>query len=224
MGPEQVSRRNAVWDRIGRGDLNGAATDALLLLHSLEAPTDQAEIHAALGLMLQRVGRVAESRDRFALATELTTNEPRLQASYVADEAGSRFLLGDLAGAGRAAKRARHLGDRHSNRFAVCEALNTLTGIALSEGRTADGLRLSKQAVALQAAEKESTGGGPLSHLYHGLALVEMDRFGDAGAAFAEGMRRSAIAGSVGQLTWYHCMGGLAHYLSGHWEDRKSVV
>ncbi|WP_156391707.1 MULTISPECIES: helix-turn-helix transcriptional regulator [unclassified Nocardioides] len=219
MNPEQLSRRNAMWDRIGRGELNNAATDALLLLHTLDSSADQAEIHSALGLMLQRVGRVAESRDRFALAAELTAHDPRLQASYVADEAGSRFLLGDLAGAASQAEHARRLGDRYANRFAACEALNTLTGIALSEGRASDGLRLSKQGVAMQAAEQESTGGGPLSHLYHGLALIELDRFADADAAFAEGMRRSVIAGSAGQLTWYHCMRALARYLSGRWDE-----
>lgn len=219
MSPEHEARRTAMWSRISRGELNAAATDAQLLLESTEDPLHRAELHAALGLMLQRVGRIAESRDRFALAAGLAADDPHDQASYLADEAGSRFLLGDLAGAGEAADRARLLGDRHGNRFAACEALNTQAAIALSAGRPADALRLTKLGVGLQAAERQSSGGGPLSHLYHGLALVELDRFADAEAAFGEGLRRSTTAGSAGQAAWYHAMRGLARYLNGRWDD-----
>ncbi|HVK27785.1 MAG TPA: LuxR C-terminal-related transcriptional regulator [Nocardioides sp.] len=218
MSPEQVSRSSAMWDRISRGELNAAATDAQLLLASLDAPADRAEAHAALGLVLQRVGRIAESRDRFARAVELTRHEPRLQASYVADEAGSRFLLGDLAGAASGAECARRLGDRHANRFAACEALNTLAAVALAEGRTATALRLTREGVRLQAAERESSGGAPMSHLYLGLALVELDRFAEADVAFTEGLTRATGAGAAGQLTWFHCMRGLARFLCGQWD------
>lgn len=218
MSPEQDARRTAMWARISRGDLNAAATDAQMLLETTTDPLVRAELQAALGLMLQRVGRIAESRDAFALAATLAAEQPREQASYVADEAGSRFLLGDLAGAAHAADRARLLGERHGNRFAACEALNTQAAIALSAGRPADALRLTKLGIGLQAAERQSSGGGPLSHLYHGLALVELDRFADAEAAFAEGLRRSTAAGSTGQAAWYHAMRGLARYLNGRWD------
>ncbi|MFB9766781.1 LuxR C-terminal-related transcriptional regulator [Nocardioides kongjuensis] len=219
MSPEQEARRTAMWTRISRGELNAAATDARLLLESTPDPRVHAELHAALGLVLQRVGRIAESRDAFALAAALAAEQPGEQASYVADEAGSRFLLGDLAGAAQAADRARGLGEQHGNRFAACEALNTQAAIALSEGRPADALRLTKMGIALQAAERQSSGGGPLSHLYHGLALVELDRFADAEAAFGEGLLRSNAAGSTGQVAWYHAMRGLARYLNGRWDE-----
>ncbi|HWJ68352.1 MAG TPA: LuxR C-terminal-related transcriptional regulator [Nocardioides sp.] len=219
MEPGEASRRAAMWDRISRGELNAAATDAQLLLERLTQPAEQAEAHAALGLVLQRVGRIAESRDRFARAAELTRDTPRLQASYVADEAGSRFLLGDLAGAGRTAEQARRLGERHANRFAACEALNTLASITLADGRPAAALRLTRESIRLQAAERESSGGAPMSHLYHGLALVELDRFTEAEAAFVEGLRRARAAGTAGQETWFHCARGLAHFLSGRWDS-----
>ena len=215
MSPEQVSRSHAMWDRISRGELNAAATDAQLLLSSLDDPAGRAEAHAALGLVLQRVGRIAESRDRFARAAELTRTQPRLQASYVADEAGSRFLLGDLAGAARAGEQARRLGERHANRFAACEALNTLAAVAMAEGRPADALRLTREGVRLQAAQRESSGGAPMSHLYLGLALVELDRFADAEDTFTTGL----AAANAGQLTWFHSMRGLARFLSGRWDD-----
>lgn len=218
MNPEQASRSKTMWDRISRGELNSAATDALRLLPALDTASDRAEIHAALGLMLQRVGRIAESRDRFALAVELSAGTPCRQASYVADEAGARFLLGDLAGATRSAEQARHLGESEDNRFAVCEALDTLVKVALSEGRTSDALRISRQGIALQAARKGDVGGAPASHLHHGLALVETDRFVDAEAAFTEGLRRNAIVGSTGLVAWYHCLRGLARYLAGNWD------
>lgn len=218
MSPEQVSRSSAMWDRISRGELNAAATDAQLLLTSVDSPADRAEVHAALGLVLQRVGRIAESRDRFARAAALTRGEPRVQASYVADEAASRFLLGDLAGAASGAESARRLGERHANRFAACEALNTLAAVALAEGRIATALRLTREGVRLQAAERESSGGAPMSHLYLGLALVELDRFAEADRAFTDGLARAAAAGAAGQLTWFHCMRGLARFLSGEWD------
>lgn len=224
MSPEQVSRSHAMWDRISRGELNAAATDAQLLLSSVDDPAGRAEAHAALGLVLQRVGRIAESRDRFARAAELTRTQPRLQASYVADEAGSRFLLGDLAGAAREAEQARRLGERHANRFAACEALNTLAAVAMAEGRPADALRLTREGVRLQAAQRESTGGAPMSHLYLGLALVELDRFAEAEAAFTEGLSRADAAGAAGQVTWFHCMRGLARFLSGRWDAATEDV
>ncbi|WP_367921167.1 hypothetical protein, partial [Nocardioides ginsengisoli] len=219
MSPDPDARRQEMWARIGRGELNAAATDAQLMLETTPDPLVRAELHAALGLLLQRVGRIAESRDRFALAAELAAGAPATQASYLADEAGSRFLLGDVAGAGTTADRARRLGDRHGNRFAACEALNTQAAIAMSAGRPADALRLTKLGIGLQASERQSSGGAPLSHLYHGLALVELDRFADAEASFTEGLRRSGAAGATGQAAWYHAMRGLARYLNGRWDD-----
>lgn len=219
MSPEQEARRTAMWARISRGELTAAATDAQMLLATAADPLVRAELQGALGLMLQRVGRIAESRDAFALAATLSGERPHEQASYVADEAGSRFLLGDLAGAAQAADRARRLGERHGNRFAACEALNTQAAVALSAGRPAEALRLTKLGIGLQAAERQSSGGGPLSHLYHGLALVELDRFAEAEAAFSEGLRRSTAAGSTGQAAWYHAMRGLGRYLNGRWDE-----
>lgn len=217
-----------MWHRISRGELNAAAADAQLILeHSGDAAV-HAEAHAALGLLLQRVGRIAESRDRFARAAELTRCTPRIQASYVADEAGSRFLLGDLTGAARAAERARSLGERHANRFASGEALNTLAAVALGEGRTSDALRLTRDAICFTTAGNEHNGRALMAHLYHGIVLVELDRFVEAEAAFSEGMRRSTEAGAVGQLPWFHCMRGLSRFLSGRWdaaiEDARTAL
>ncbi len=207
-----------MWDRISRGELNAAAADAQLMLEHCSEPAAQAEAHAALGLLLQRVGRIAESRDRFTRAADLTRSTPRIHASYVADEAASRFLLGDLTGAAGAAERARRLGDLHANPFASCEALNTLAAVALGEGRTSDALRLTREAISFTAAGDGRNGGAPMAHLHHGIVLIELDRFAEAESAFSEGLRRSAEAGAVGQLTWYHCMRGLCRFLSGHWD------
>ncbi|HWJ08647.1 MAG TPA: LuxR C-terminal-related transcriptional regulator [Nocardioides sp.] len=218
MGSDEASRSSTMWDRISRGELNAAATDAQLLLASADAPADRAEAHAGLGLVLQRVGRVAESRDHFARAAELTLSQPRVQASYVAHEAGSRFLLGDLAGAGRRAERARRLGEQHANRFAACQALTTLTAVALAEGRPAAALRLARLAVRLQEAQPEHAGAAPMPHLYLGLALVDLDRFEEAEVAFADGLVRAQAARTASQVTWLHATRGVARFLSGQWD------
>ncbi|KAA1421602.1 helix-turn-helix transcriptional regulator [Nocardioides humilatus] len=208
-----------IWRLIGHGELNAAATRAQWLLELPGSPERRAEIESAFGLMLQRVGRIAESRDRFESAAELTAQVPKVQASYIADAAGSRFLLGDLAGAAAQAAHARLLGDRHANRFAACEAINTEVAVALSEGRTTDALRLAKQGVSLRAAERESTGGGPMSHLYLALTLIDLDRFAEADEAFEEGIAHSRADASFAQLTWYLGFRSLARFLNGRWPE-----
>lgn len=219
MGPEAHGDRDLLWEHISRGRLNAGATLAVLLLERLSDPADLAQVHAALGVMLQRVGRLAESRDRFHVAAGLAGRDKAVQASYLADAAGSRVLLGDLDGAADDAARARLLGDRHGNRFAACEALNSLAMIELCAGRPAAALRLTKQGTSLQATETESRGGPPMSHLYHGIALIELDRFAEADEAFTEGLHRSTRAGADSQATWYHTLRGLGRYLSGRWDD-----
>lgn len=214
-----VDPLDEIWRLIGHGELNGAATRAQWLLELPGSPERRAEIESAFGLMLQRVGRIAESRDRFEAAADLTAHLPKIQASYVADAAGSRFLLGDLTGASEEAARARILGDRHANRFAACEAINTEVAVALSQGRTAEALRLAKQGVSLRAAERESTGGGPMSHLYLALTLIDLDRFAEADRAFEEGIALSRAGASFAQLTWYLGFRSLARFLNGRWPE-----
>lgn len=219
MTPGQAVQRDQMWGLVERGELNAAIRLAARLMGSVTDPDDLAEVHAAVGLMTQRVGRLAESRDHFDLAAQLTAADPRVRSGYLADAAGSRFLLGDLAGAASAAQQAHSLGERHGNRFAACEALNSLAAVALGHGRPREALRLTKQSIALQASETESRGGGPMSHLYHGMTLVDLDRFADADAAFSEGLRRATGARAVGQVTWYHAMRGLGRYLNGRWDE-----
>jgi len=57
-----------------------------------------------------------------------------------------------------------------------------------------------------------------MSHLYHGMALIELDRFAEADASFTEGLRRSIRAGADGQITWYYTLRGLGRFLSGRWD------
>lgn len=219
MNGDRSSRRDRMWDHVGRGELNAAAREAILLLEGEGAPAEHAEANAALGQVLQRVGRIAESRDRFSRAAALVASDPREQASYLADAASSRFLLGDLEGARRDAERARALGDRYGNRFATCEAMNMLAAVAMSRGRPAEALRLTRPGVSLRASATAMRRGGSMTHLHHGLALVELDRFAEAEEAFTEGLRRAVGTRSDSQLPWYHAMRGLGRFLGGRWDE-----
>jgi DNA-binding CsgD family transcriptional regulator len=210
--------RQRLWDQIARGELDDAARTAARLLAVTPEPAVAAEVDAAVALMLQRVGRMAESAARFTAAAQRV--EPGVErASYLADAAGSILMAGDLDEAERLATEAIELGDRVGNTFAACEGLSTLSSVAHARGRPFGALELAQKALDLSAVQREATGGGPIPHLVVGTALVDLDRFDEADAAFTDGLALSRQANATAQVGWFLAFRATERFLAGRWNE-----
>ena len=210
--------RQRLWDQIARGELDDAARTAARLLAVTPEPAAAAEVDAAVALMLQRVGRMAESAARFRAAAQRV--EPGIErASYLADAAGSILMAGELDEAERLATEAIDLGDRVGNVFAACEGLATLSSVAHSRGSPAGALELAQRALDLSTVQREATGGGPIPHLVVGTALVDLDRFDEADAAFTEGLALSRQAKATAQVGWFLAFRATERFLAGRWNE-----
>ena len=208
----------ALWTGISAGDFIRAAGRAVRLQDSTDDPAILAQVEAALGLILQRMGRAVEARDRFEKAADLAVNES-LRSAYLADASMSRLLGGDLAGADRVAREAQHLANLNGNLLAVCEATNTLAAVAQSRGEPRTALALARQAVALADGGSTMTGGDPMPHLYLGLALIDLDRFQESDDAFTTGLERVRREQNIAQIAWFAGFRALERFLAGRWDD-----
>jgi DNA-binding CsgD family transcriptional regulator len=210
--------RQRLWDQIARGELDEAACTAVRLLAVTSQPAVAAEIDAAIALMLQRVGRMAEAATRFRRAAECV--EPGVeQASYLADAAGSILMAGEVDEAERLAREAIELGDREGNIFAACEGLSALSTVAHARGSPAAALELARRAHGLRTVQREATGGGPIPHLVVGTALIDLDRLHDADVAFTEGLALSRGAGATAQAGWFLAYRAIERFLAGRWNE-----
>ena len=211
---------DSLWECIRAGDFIHAAGRAIRLQESTDDPAVLARVEAALGLILQRMGRAVESRDRFELAAHLAVDDVD-RSAFLADASMSRFLGGDLVGAERAAREAQRLADQAGNSAASCEATNTLAAVAQSRGDIRTALALARQAVALGQSAAPTTGGDPLPLLHLGTALVDLDRFDEADDAFTTGLEQVRRAGSDAQEAWLLGCRAVSRFLSGRWDDAR---
>jgi len=206
-----------LWELVATGDFIRAAGLGLRLLEQTSDPAELAHVEAALGLILQRMGRAVESRDRFDRAVALATTDWH-RAAYLADSATSRVLSGDVAGAETAARRAMELaGSAHP--AAAAEAANALALAAQCRGDVHRAFALSQQAVDLVLPGQNWPGGGPMAHLQLGMALVDLDRFDEADAAYTTGLGGAEAAGNLAQQAWYLGFRALERFIHGHWTE-----
>ena len=208
----------ALWGCIQSGDFIRAAGRAVSLQESTDDPAVLAHVEAALGLILQRMGRAVDARDRFERAAQWAIDDEH-RAAYLADASMSRLLAGDLAGADRVAREAQRLADRAGNWSAVCEATNTLAAVAQSSGDPRTALALARQAVSLDEFHLAMPGGAPMPHLYLGAALVDLDRFEESDAAFTTGLERVRQDNNSAQLAWILGFRSLERFLCGRWDE-----
>jgi len=219
-GSDTERALEGLWACIGAGDFIHAAGLAIRLQESTDDPAVLARVEAALGLILQRLGRAVESRDRFELAAHLALDDVD-RSEFLADASMSRLIGGDLGGAERTAREAQRLADQAGNPAASCEATNTLAAVAQSRGDIRTALALARQAVALGKSAAPTTGGDPMPLLYLGTALVDLDRFGEADDAFTAGLEQVRRAGSDAQEAWLLGSRALGRFLNGRWDDAR---
>jgi DNA-binding CsgD family transcriptional regulator len=209
-------------NQIETGRLDAAAGTAARLLFIAPDPLVRAEVESALGVMLQRVGRVVESRDHFLFAASLTDN-PGLRASYLAQASEVQFLAGDLTGSRTTANEALELGERSGNAAAVCEALANLAMAAQSEGYPQLAVDLARRshrlgAVAPRSGGPRAVGLRPLPVLPLAAAMVDLDMLVDADRLLSEELARPQVDGTAAHRPWLLGLRGIVRLLAGDWD------
>lgn len=217
------SSRPEVWRHLRDGDLARAARSALVALESTADRATRAEMHGVLGTVELRLGNVADARDRFDQAVALGAPDDPGHATSLAQAAMSRFLLGDTAGATTTALQAQLHGKRLGDTFAVCEGYHVRALVALAEGRPAQALELARAALALREDVRTHVE-NPMSHLYVGLALLDLDQGDEAQEVLERGLALARVEGSVAQAAWFH--GALARVAlaRGRWDAAESAA
>jgi DNA-binding CsgD family transcriptional regulator len=220
-------------NQIETGRLDTAAGTAARLLFIAPDPRVRAEVESALGVMLQRVGRVVEARDHFLFAASLADGNG-LRASYLAQASEVQFLAGDLPAARTTANEALVLGERSGNAAAVCEALGNLAFVAQAEGDPGRALDLARRSHRLGAVSPQAVAAGswersdrrdprsgglrPLPVLPLAAALVDLDRLVDADRLLSEALAQPVPGGVAAHRPWLLGLRGIVRLLAGDWD------
>ncbi|WP_147384772.1 response regulator transcription factor [Nocardioides cavernaquae] len=221
--PGDQARRtlDLLRNQIETGRLDAAAGTAARLLFIAPDPLVRAEVESALGVMLQRVGRVVESRDHFLFAASLTDN-PGLRASYLAQASEVQFLGGDLTATRTTANQALELGERSGNAAAVCESLANLALVAQSEGYPGLAVDLARRSSRLGSIAPHSGPRSgwlrPLPVLPLAAAMVDLDLLADADRLLSEALASPAVAETAAHRPWLLGLRGIVRLLAGDWD------
>lgn len=212
-------RELELWMHVQAGDFDRAYAVATRLLILGEDPVRCGRVEAALGLMMQRSGLMADSRDQFARAAALVASSPPDRALVLAFGSLSSVLGGDLDRAEREAREADLLGTAHGVEIAVRQARTTLAAVHLGRGDLPTALALATDATAygndgVGQGEYRST-----AHVLVAMALAELDRMEEAHVAIARGVAIAQEEGDTGQLAWYLASQAMLHFIDGHWAD-----
>lgn len=214
-----VDQELALWLHVQAGRFDQAYAVATRLLIMGEDPVQRGRVEAALGLMMQRIGLMADSRDQFERAASLVDGSPPDRALVLAFGSLSSVLGGDLDRAEREAREADRLGAEHGVDIAVRQARTTLAAVHLGRGDLAGALALATDATAygndgVGQGEYRST-----AHVLLAMALAELDRMEEAHVAIARGVAISEEEGDTGQLAWYLASQAMLHFIDGHWAE-----
>lgn len=210
-----------LWVRIQAGDFDGAFALATRLLTVSTEPVQCGRVEAAIGLMMQRTGLMADSRDQFARALALVGESGPDRALVLSVASLSSVLSGSLDRAEADATEALELASRHGIDFAVRQARTTLAAVHLGRGRLDEALACAQAAASydddgIGQAEYRST-----AHVVLAMVLAELDRMEEAHVAIAEGIRIAQDEGDTGQLAWFLASQALLHFIDGGWEAAR---
>lgn len=207
-----------LWLDLQAGEFERVQAAAARLLIVSTDRSQRGRVEAALGIMLQRAGLMADAREQFTRALDLVAGNQADEATFLAVSSLSNVLGGDLPGAAQQAARALDLGRQSGAWFAVRQARTTMAAVHLGEGYPQLALAEAQHAASFEdpglgQAEYRST-----AHVLVGMALAELDRMDEAHAAIAEGIRLGQEEGDTGQLSWYLASQALLHFIDGTWE------
>lgn len=209
-----------MWTLLQNGRFDDATALAARLLITATDPSLCGRVEAAIGIMLQRSGLMADAREQFTRALALVSQSPVEEATFLAVSSLSNVLGGDLPGAQAQAERAMSLGERNGAWFAVRQALTTISAVHLGNGEPRKALAAAKRALSLATvgegaqAEYRST-----AYVMVGMSLAELDRMAEAHTAIATGIRLADEEGDTGQLSWYLASQAMLHFVDGHWDE-----
>ncbi|KRC52848.1 MULTISPECIES: LuxR family transcriptional regulator [unclassified Nocardioides] len=210
-----------LWVQIQAGDFDGAFAGATRLLMVSDDPVQCGRVEAAIGLMMQRTGLMADSRDQFARALALVGDSPPDRAVVLAVASLSSVLSGDLDRAEVDAREAIELAGEQGLDFAVRQARTTLAAVHLGRGRLEEALACAEAAAAyddagIGQAEYRST-----AYVLLAMVLAELDRMDEAHTTIAEGIRIAHEEGDTGQVAWYLASQAMLHFIDGSWEAAR---
>ena len=211
-----------MWARIEAGDFDRATAAASRLLIVSTDPPQRGRVEAAIGVMMQRAGLMADAREQFERALALVAGSASDEAMFLAVSSLSRVLGGDLAGAQAQAQRAITLGEATGIGFAVRQGLTTMAAVHLGNGRPHVAVLDAEKAVGLATqggaqAEYRST-----AHVLLGMARAELDQLPEAHEAILTGVKIAEDEGDTGQLSWYLASIALLHVIDGEWDTAIS--
>lgn len=219
--PEPPDLEMDMWIAVEAGDFDGAFASVTRLLIISQDPVQRGRVEAVIGLMMQRSGLMADSRDQFARALALIGDAGAERGMVLAASSISCVLAGDLDRAERDALESIELGLAHGVDFAVRQGRTTMAAVHLGRGRLEEALACAETAAGydddgIGQAEYRST-----AHVLLAMTLAELDRMDDAHAAIAEGVRIAENEGDTGQIAWYLASQAMLHFIDGHWEAAR---
>lgn len=207
-----------MWLAVEAGAFDRAFAILTRLLMVSQDPVQRGRVEAVIGLMMQRTGLMADSRDQFERALALIGDAGAERGMVLAASSISCVLAGDLDRAERDAQESITLGLEHGIDFAVRQGRTTMAAVHLGRGRLDRALASATVAAAysddgIGQAEYRST-----AHVLLAMTLAELDRMDEAHAAIAEGVRIAEDEGDTGQVAWYLASQAMLHFIDGHWE------
>ncbi|MFC7505013.1 LuxR C-terminal-related transcriptional regulator [Nocardioides sp. GCM10030258] len=210
-----------LWMKIQAGDFDHAFAMAARLLIVSDDSVQRGRVETAIGLMMQRAGLTADSRDQFARALALVGDSGPDRALVLAVGSLSSVLAGALDQAEADANEALVLAAQHDFDFPVRQARTTLAVVNLGRGRLGEALACAEAAASyddkgIGQAEYRST-----AYVVLAMVLAELDRMPEAHATIAEGIRIAQDEGDTGQLAWYLASQAMLHFIDGSWEAAR---
>lgn len=197
-----------LWLDIQGGEFERAYAGLTRLLTVVDEPLRRGRLEGAHGVLLQRAGLSTDAHARFTHALQQVGDSGTDRAFLLAIMSLASALSGELERGRVEAEEAVRLGEVHGHDFAVGQGNATLTFVHLGSSRPREALACSDQAIGGRAEGRGDAEYLSVAYVLRGMAFAELDRFEEAHAATAEGVRLAEPVGSMGQLSL----------------DRKSVV
>jgi tetratricopeptide (TPR) repeat protein len=215
------------------GRLAGHLADALYRTGNREAAAEVAsrELQRAVDpdLVVSLHWTLAQCRMTVGLYTEsLATLDHALEAAGLTARHRGRLLVlaarthsicGEYERAGRVASIALVVAEEAHDTWAMGWALQTMAGVATSEGRLADQLQLFDRGLAVTQGDASLTDVRLLLQINKAAALSSLDRREEALAIARQALQLAYQSGATLRLTQAHCVVGQLLFEIGRWDD-----
>ena len=202
--------------------LAGRITDAEALCRQLlgrpHDPAVEAPARMCLGRALLAQGRERDGlteMERLAASPGLSDAE---QGAAWASASFARLSLGDLEGAGTAARQAISTASAAGDLLSAGQAMTSLALIRESQGQLDAALQIADDAMRLTEESLNQNGSWYL-HIARANILVRLDRLEDARAALHASQRTYEELGIRWPLPSIAVSLGLERFLAGEWDD-----